>query len=246
MIGAERLGADALRVLWHDAECGQYREDLTLWRSLADACGGPVLDVGAGTGRVALDLAVWGHEVTALDHDPALLAALAERAQSRGLDVTTAVADATAFELHQRFALVIMPMQTIQLLDGSAARRSFLRCARTHLQRGGLVAIAVADALAAFDGAADGLPPADVVIAGGVSYRSQTVALVDHGDHAVIHRIRTIGDDRLGEEDRTQLTHLRPERLRADALACGLARRPTRSIAATAEYVGSTVVIAAA
>ncbi len=246
MIGAERLAADALRVLWHDAECGHYREDLALWLSLADACGGPVLDVGAGTGRVALELAAHGHEVTALDHDPALLGALAERAASRGLAVTTAVADATAFELGERFALVIMPMQTVQLLDGAAERRSFLRCARTHLQPGGLVAIAVADALQAFDGPADGLPPADVVIAGGVAYRSQTVALTDHGDHVVIHRIRTIGEQTGGEEDRTRLAHLRPERLRADALACGLARRPPRTVAATAEYVGSTVVIAAA
>lgn len=246
MIGSRQAAADALRVIWHDAECGHYREDLTLWRSLADACGGPVLDVGAGTGRVALDLAAHGHEVTALDHDPALLAALGERAAQRGLNVATCPADATTFELDHRFALVIMPMQTIQMFDGAAERRAFLRRARTHLQRGGLVAIAIADALAAFDGDADGLPPADVVIAGGTGYRSQTVALVDHGDHAVIHRVRTIGEQSTGEEDRTRLTHLRPERLLADALACGLSRRPMRTIPATAEYVGSTVVIAAA
>ena len=54
-------------VLWHDIECGSYDLDLPLWRELADREGSPVLDVGAGTGRVALDLARRGHEVVALD-----------------------------------------------------------------------------------------------------------------------------------------------------------------------------------
>ena len=53
-------------VIWHDVECGRYAADLPLWRGLADEASGPVLDVGAGTGRVAIDLARRGHEVTAL------------------------------------------------------------------------------------------------------------------------------------------------------------------------------------
>jgi hypothetical protein len=51
-------------VVWHDLECGAYRADLPLWRELAARArfGSPILDVGAGTGRVALDLARAGHE----------------------------------------------------------------------------------------------------------------------------------------------------------------------------------------
>ena len=54
-------------VVWHDLECGSYRADLPLWRDLAERHGDPILDVGAGTGRVSLDLAQAGHRVTALD-----------------------------------------------------------------------------------------------------------------------------------------------------------------------------------
>ena len=52
--------------VWHDVECGGYRADLEFWRELAE---GAILDVGAGTGRIALRLAEEGHDVTALDLD---------------------------------------------------------------------------------------------------------------------------------------------------------------------------------
>ena len=32
-------------IVWHDVECGGYRADLPLWRELAAAEAGPVLDV---------------------------------------------------------------------------------------------------------------------------------------------------------------------------------------------------------
>ena len=51
------MTTDGLAIAWHDAECGSYRADLPLWRELADEAGGPVLDLGCGSGRVALDLA---------------------------------------------------------------------------------------------------------------------------------------------------------------------------------------------
>src|SRR6185312_13863028 len=104
-------------VVWHDVECGSYVEDLPLWRSLAAEYGDPVLDVGAGTGRVTLDLARSGYRVTALDRDPALLAALTDRALGRNPNivtvssqVATVVADAREFDLGERFPLIIVPM----------------------------------------------------------------------------------------------------------------------------------------
>ena len=66
-----------LEALWHDLECGDYRDDLPFWLALAAETGGPVLDIGAGTGRVTLELAAAGTAVVGLDIEPALLAALA-------------------------------------------------------------------------------------------------------------------------------------------------------------------------
>ena len=78
-----RTGDELRHVVWHDVECGRYDADLPLWHELAREAPEGVLDVGAGTGRVALRLAYAGHDVTALDLDPELLAVLEQRAPPR-------------------------------------------------------------------------------------------------------------------------------------------------------------------
>jgi SAM-dependent methyltransferase len=145
-VSARSRPAHIPEVVWHDVECGAYAEDLPLWRDLAMVHGGPILDVGAGTGRVTLHLAGQGHTVVALDRSADLLAAL--RARASGLAVETVVADARDVDLAgRRFGLILVPMQTIQLLGGADGRAAFLRCARPALAPSGLLAIAIADAL---------------------------------------------------------------------------------------------------
>src|SRR5207237_6223944 len=127
---------EAETVVWHDLECGGYTADLALWRELAAAAGGAVLELGAGTGRVAVDLARRGHEVIALDLDPSLLAALEERARAEDLAITAECADARSFDLGRRVALCVAPMQIIQLLGGEGRRRCLDRV-HAHLEPGG-------------------------------------------------------------------------------------------------------------
>jgi SAM-dependent methyltransferase len=239
----------AASVIWHDVECGGYREDLALWRELAGAADGPVLDVGAGTGRVALDLAARGVEVVALDVDAELLAALDERARAAGLHVETVAADATSFDLgDRRFGLIAVPMQTLQLLDDAQARGAFLRRAKAHLKPGGAVAAALADALESFDGESDGLPEPDVAVVDGVRYSSLPLAVVDEGDRAAIHRLRQVAADGAAEEHAEEHDVLRLARVDAAMLAqegeaAGLEPETARRIPQTDVYVGSTVVI---
>ncbi|MGH2988067.1 MAG: class I SAM-dependent methyltransferase, partial [Solirubrobacterales bacterium] len=53
--------------IWHEVECGSYTADLAVWSGLASEAAGQLLELGCGTGRVALRLAGDGHAVTALD-----------------------------------------------------------------------------------------------------------------------------------------------------------------------------------
>jgi len=232
--------------IWHDLECGSYTADLMFWRALAEKVGGPVLDVGAGTGRTALELARQGHEVVAIDRDDELLAELRERAT--GLEVTTIVADARAFWLGDTFPLIIVPMQTIQLLGGAEGRAAFLECAVYHLQSPGVLAIAIADDLELFD-VSDGTAPGplpDVVEHDGVVYSSRAVAVRADGDEFELERRRetVTADGRLTtEQDLIRLDRVDPDILEAEAEAAGLRAASRMEIAATEEYVGSTVVM---
>ncbi len=67
--------------IWQDVEFGSYAADLALWEELAAAAGGPVIELGAGSGRVAMHLARAGFEVIAVERDAELAGELAARAE---------------------------------------------------------------------------------------------------------------------------------------------------------------------
>jgi SAM-dependent methyltransferase len=230
-------------LVWHDLECGGYAADLALWRWLAGRERGPVLDVGAGAGRVALALGRQGVEVVALDRDPELLQALLERAA--GLPVSTVCADARDFELGRRFGLILAPMQTVQLLEGDEGRAAFLRCAAAHLAPDGLLAAAVAEELEAYSDAL-ALPEPDVGEAGGWTWRSHPIAVRDDGARITIERIReTIapGGERDAERDVVHLDRVSADEFEDQARDAGLRPERRRVIPPTEDYIGSTVVL---
>ena len=234
-------------VIWHDLECGAYREDLALWRRLARGADGPILDLGAGTGRVSLDLARGGHVVIALDRDAELLRALETRAEIAGLAVTTMLADARDFEVSEPVSLCLVPMQTVQLLSGSADRVSLLRCAHRALAPAGRLALAVADALEPFsvaEGAPEPLP--DVGEFDGTVYSSRPLAIHAQDGGFVLERRRetvTPGGELTIEPDRILLQAVEPGQLEAEGQTAGFTVASREQVATSAEYVGSVVVM---
>jgi SAM-dependent methyltransferase len=264
--------ATALEVRWHELECGFYRADLPLWRELADREGDPILDIGAGTGRVSLMLAAGGHEVVAVDLDDTLLGVLRERAAAVRLQ--TVCADARTLALgRDDFALCIVPMQTIQLLGGRPGRLAFLRAARAHLRSGGALACAIAAALEPFDCArGDPAPVPDSMRVGDVLYISRPTRVQIRRDRVLIERERllvalaadargtagaTVAADGLPagaaggppgpveavERSVIELDRLSPTQLQREASEVGLRPQRTRQIPASEEHTGSDVVM---
>lgn len=118
-----------------------YLPDLDLVLEWAARCGGPVLDLACGNGRLALALAGHGYRVVALDINPSFV----ERARSEAerLDPEAArrlrfeVGDARSFALGERFGLIIMMDQAFKYLLDHEDQLDCLQCVRDHLRDDG-------------------------------------------------------------------------------------------------------------
>jgi SAM-dependent methyltransferase len=115
--------------------------DVEWYRAKAAACGGPVLELGAGTGRVTLPIAQAGVSIHALDASPEMRAALAKKlavlpgpVRDR---VTPIAGDMRTFDLPDRFALVISPFRAFLHNTTDDERLATLARVRHHLRPGG-------------------------------------------------------------------------------------------------------------
>jgi len=180
--------------------------------------------------------------VTALDLEPELLEVLTERATEAGFTIPTVAADACDFTLERQFDLIVVPMQTIQLLP---ARPGFFASARRALRPGGRLAIAIVTQLETYDGSPP-LPAPDVGHIGDHTYISQPIS-VQVGEHsAAIERVRQrVGPDeeRVTTDDRIELAIVSPGTLAEEAAAHGLEADELRHVEETPDHVASEVVV---
>ena len=139
--------------------------DIDFYRRLASETGGPVLDVGCGTGRVAMALAADGHEVVGIDLSAPMLRLAEHRRETLSADVASRLsfrqADMTTLDLGRDFALVMAPSRVFQFALTTDAQRQALAALRSHLRPAGRLVLDL------FDPLLDYVVPSDEAIARG-------------------------------------------------------------------------------
>lgn len=123
------------------------RADVEWYRRKAVESGGPVLELGAGTGRVTIPIAEAGVRIAALDVDAGMLDKLRRKADTLPSDVRDRItihqADMRSFALNEQFALIIIPFRVFLHNITREDQLAALRGAQAHLRSGGELALNV-------------------------------------------------------------------------------------------------------
>lgn len=110
----------------------QSSTDLPFWLAQAKRYPGPLLELGCGTGRLAIPLAREGIPVTGIDFSDSMLSRARQNVQSEDLDTNFIQADIRDFALAAQFDLVILPINTLCHILNIEDVGRMLACIRQH------------------------------------------------------------------------------------------------------------------
>ena len=121
--------------------------DLPFYVDLAKQIGGPILEMGCGTGRVLLPIARMGIEIHGLDNAPTMLGILRERIQNEPEQVRSKIAlhkgDMRQFRGQKKYALVTIPFRPMQHMYTLEDQVAALKTGAFHLDNDGILALDV-------------------------------------------------------------------------------------------------------
>jgi SAM-dependent methyltransferase len=121
--------------------------DLPFYVDLARHSGGPVLEMGCGTGRVLLPIAREGIEIHGLDNSSPMLRILKSHLASEAAEVQRKVhvhqGDMRRFRVNKKFALVMLPFRPLQHMHTLPDQLAALSTAAHHLAKNGRLAFDV-------------------------------------------------------------------------------------------------------
>jgi len=138
--------------------------DVDFFVQQALGSGGPVLELACGTGRISWAIAAAGVRITGLDRSPEMLRVAESKRQAAGAAATERArfvsGDMTAFDLGQRFPLIICPFRSFQMLLTVEEERDCLGAVYRHLEGGGRFIVPLFD------------PRLEYLVPGGVAART--------------------------------------------------------------------------
>jgi predicted RNA methylase len=121
--------------------------DVEWYSQQARQQGSPILELGAGTGRIVLPIAQAGYQIHALEYDAGMREALIRRIEELPEGVRTRIqviaGDMRCFTLETRYALIQIPYRAFLHNLTRADQLACLACCREHLQAEGLLAFNV-------------------------------------------------------------------------------------------------------
>jgi len=128
---------------FYDLDHAGFDDDLAFYGEFARMVSGRLLDIGVGSGRVAVPLAMAGHEITGIDVSQPMLALAGQRAAGAGVGERLSLvhADAATVSLAERFGLAFFSLNTFSHLLTPREQLAALANVRRHLRPDGRLLI---------------------------------------------------------------------------------------------------------
>lgn len=176
------------------------RQDVAFFVEAAQAAGGPVLEVGCGTGRVLIPTARAGVDIIGLDASPQMLAVCRDKLRQEPAEVHARVrlveADMRHFALGHTFHLVTLPFRPFQHVLTVEEQLACLTCLHRHLVPGGRLILDI------FNPSLDALTRDDL----GQEYGEEPAFTTPDG-RRVIRRAKTVARDRWHQINQVELIY---------------------------------------
>lgn len=161
----------------YDLWSADMTADVPFYVAEAVASGGPVLEVGVGTGRIAMAIAGAGVDVVGIDVSPSMLARAHRRLATEEVSASVELieADMRRFDLGRTFPLAVMPYRVFAHALTPDEQVATLTALREHLAPGGRLVLNVP------------VPhPADLTYRDGLAHEGRFT--LDDGSEAVLWR----------------------------------------------------------
>ena len=121
----------------YDAWSRSVVEDVPFYLEEARRAGGPVVELGVGTGRIAIPIACDGIRVIGVDSSPGMLEVCSQRAALAGVALDLRLGDLREPPVDEHVPLVIIPFRSLLHLHFDEERRRALRAVRRLLDTDG-------------------------------------------------------------------------------------------------------------
>jgi SAM-dependent methyltransferase len=125
---------------FYDIEHAHFCEDLDMYRNFAEVCGGQILELACGSGRVLLSLAHEGYELTGVDTSISMLEIARQRLEKEGVAHRCKVVeqDICTLDLRQKFRMAFIALGSFGHITTRSQQKQALAAVRSHLSYGGL------------------------------------------------------------------------------------------------------------
>ncbi len=124
---------------FYDVEHARFDEDIDLYMNFAELCGGPLLELACGSGRLLLPLASAGYEITGVDTSTAMLELAHQALEKEGVAArcTLVQQDMCVLQLGKKFHLAFVALGSFGHLVTRKTQQQALAAIRAHLTSSG-------------------------------------------------------------------------------------------------------------